>query len=68
MEIPSKKDQISFEELQSFINDPALDLPELRRDMSKEENIRWLVRNILIQNGDKVSEEHYKALGALLKK
>lgn len=68
IEASPKKDQISFEELQSAINDPNLDLPELRRDISKEENISWLLRNILIRNSDKISEVYYKSLGALLKK
>lgn len=30
----------------------SMDLPEGRLDLSKEENLRWLLRNIRIQNGD----------------
>ena len=53
---------INFEDLQEFINSPELDLPEMRRDLSKEENVRWLLRNIMIRNKDNVSESYLKAL------
>lgn len=60
--------EVGFEELQDFINDPALDLPELRRDISKPENVGWLVRNLKIRNVEKVPEKYFKALAKQLKK
>jgi hypothetical protein len=59
--------EVGFEELQNFLNDPALDLPELRRDISKPENVRWLVRNIKVRNTEKIPEKYFKALAKRLK-
>lgn len=53
---------ITFKELQEFINDPGLDLPQMRRDLSEEANIRWLLRNIMIRNKDAVPENYWEAL------
>ncbi len=51
LEKPStQKQKMSFDQLQDFVNDPALDLPELRRDLSKPENLKWLIQNIGIRN------------------
>lgn len=61
-------DQAVREELQTFVNNPTLDLPETRRDLSKPENIRWLQRNILIRNAHLISHVQYKALGDLAKR
>lgn len=33
----------------------TMQIPTLRRDISKPENIRWLLRNIAIYNGDNVA-------------
>ena len=46
------KQEITLGELQAFINDPVLELPQMRRDISKTENVRWLLRNLGIQNKD----------------
>ena len=56
-DITESHEHVLFEELQGAINDSTLDLPELRRDLSKEENVRWLLRNILIRNSDKVPQK-----------
>ena len=42
--------EMSLEELQAFVNNPELDLPELRRDISKPKNLKWLSQNIWIRN------------------
>ena len=49
-EIPQEEREISFDELQVFVNNPALDLPQKRRDLSNVGNIAWLTRNIWIRN------------------
>lgn len=43
----------------------SIDIPELRRDISKPENVRWLIRNIPIRNT--VSKEVVTALVKILK-
>jgi hypothetical protein len=55
-----KKNEVSMEELQDYINSPDLNLPEMRRDLSKPENVRWLIRNIWIRN--KVPAKYLEAL------
>ena len=30
----------------------SMDVPELRLDVSKESNVRWLLRNLRINNGE----------------
>lgn len=42
--------EVSFDELQAFFNSPDLVIPQTRRDLSDPKNIRWLIRNIGIQN------------------
>lgn len=59
--------EVGFKELQDFVNDPALDLPELRRDISKPENVGWLVRNLKVRNAEKIPEKYFKALAKRLK-
>jgi hypothetical protein len=44
--------EVSFEELQDYLNSPELVLPQPKRDLSKPENVRWLIRNIGMQNKD----------------
>lgn len=29
-----------------------MDVPAMRRDVSKQENLKWLLRNLAINNGD----------------
>lgn len=29
-----------------------MDIPDIRRDLSKASNLRWLMRNIRVRNGD----------------
>jgi len=58
-------EEVSESEIQQFVNNPALDLPETRRDLSKSKNVHWMIRNIKIRNI--VSPEHMKALADLLK-
>ena len=41
---------VGAEELQAFLKSSEVDLPESRRDISKDENLRWIIRNILIRN------------------
>ena len=30
----------------------GMDIPEMRRDVSKQENVEWLIRNLVINNDD----------------
>ncbi len=65
-ENPESKQEITLEELQAFINDPALELPQMRRDISKIENTQWLLRNLGIQN-ESVPPVIYEALREISK-
>lgn len=38
------------QKLINLLND--MDVPELRKDFSNVANIRWLIRNLWIRNGD----------------
>lgn len=69
MENLEKTDQagnIGWAELQDYINNPELDLPAGRRDLTNPENVRWLVRNIFIRNN--VPDNYRQALLVLAKK
>jgi hypothetical protein len=55
-------DQAVKSELQELVDRPEFDLPHTRRDLSKPENIRWLVRNILIRNRHLISDMQFRAL------
>ncbi|KKR46679.1 MAG: hypothetical protein UT82_C0009G0043 [Parcubacteria group bacterium GW2011_GWB1_40_14] len=63
-ENPEHRQEVTLEELQAFINDPALELPEMRRDISKIENTQWLLRNLGIQNKS-VPSSIYEALNKI---
>lgn len=39
-----------MEEIIDFLNRDDVDVPETRKDLSKEENIKWLVNNLGIRN------------------
>src|SRR3989344_8005527 len=58
-EQPEKEQSVFFDEVQGFFNDPALDLPEMRRDLSDPQNARWLIRNFSIRNKDAVPVEYW---------
>jgi len=47
VEQPTSTNEIidSFDELQTFINDPKLKIPNNNRDLSNKRNILWLLRN-----------------------
>ena len=46
----SQEQEISFDELQEYVDNPEFDLPPQRRDLSKPENLKWLSQNIWIRN------------------
>lgn len=56
---------LSREQIQEFMNAPELDVPAVRRDISRPENVRWLVRNLLIRNSKAVPQEYFEALKSL---
>ncbi|XOU94448.1 MAG: hypothetical protein ACNFW9_00085 [Candidatus Kerfeldbacteria bacterium] len=62
----NENSETSTNELQIFINSPELDLPIHRRDISKPENTKWLLRNILIRNSEHVTEKHIESLKELI--
>ena len=65
-QLENQNQELTSEELQEFIDNPELDIPSLRRDVSKPENVRWLIRNIGIRND--VPEKIIKRLAKELKK
>ena len=50
-------------ETQSLLKEilESMDVPEMRKDVTNNSNLRWLNRNIMIRNG-----EHPKAVTALV--
>jgi len=63
--IDTSKD-VTDDELQAYINSAELDLPDARRDLSKPENVRWLLRNLFVRN--EVPMKYRQALAALSRK
>lgn len=49
MENRIDKDNLKRIVLKEILN--RLDVPEMRKDISKKENLLWLQRNLLINNG-----------------
>jgi len=47
----------------------TMDIPQMRRDISSEANLRWLSRNVAINNGDNADvKEALVLIGHLLNK
>ena len=47
----------------------TMDLPEDRKDIKRQFNVRWLLRNVQIQNGEHPRlEEVFSSLRILLKR
>jgi hypothetical protein len=52
--------------LQETLN--RLDVPKLRKDTSKKENLLWLQRNLLINNGaNQLANQAMKLINEILK-
>ncbi len=63
---PEQPEEITFEQLQEFINSPELDLPTMRRDISDYSNLLWLGRNLMIRNKEKVPQSYWLTLRKLI--
>ncbi len=59
--------EISFDDLQVFLRSEEIDIPIGRRDISDPQNLRWLNRNLLIRNEEKVPKEYWEALKRALR-
>ena len=54
-----------LERLNKLLNDPGLDLPDIRRKVDPQgSNVKWLQRNLAVRNSEHV---HFSELTALLK-
>ncbi len=58
----NEEQEVSFDELRVFLRDEEIDIPAGRRDISDSQNLRWLSRNLLVRNQDKVPVPYWEAL------